>query len=70
MWKLVPQAGALPKIGGGKLEVAGEEPLKKELEDFIGAVRDGRAPEVSGEQGRAALSLAARIVELMDQHGH
>lgn len=70
MWKLVPQPGAAPKIGGGKLEVPGEEPLKRELEDFIGAVRERRAPEVSGEQGRAALLLATRIVELMDQHGH
>jgi predicted dehydrogenase len=70
MWNLVPQAGAAPKIGGGKLAVAGDEPLKKELEDFIAAVRDRRAPQVSGEQGRAALSLAARIAELMDQHGH
>jgi predicted dehydrogenase len=65
MWKLVPQPGALPKIGGGKLEVAGDEPLKGELEDFLGAVRDGRAPTVTGEQGRAALALAVRIVELM-----
>jgi predicted dehydrogenase len=70
MWNLVPQAGAAPKIGGGKLAVSGDEPLKKELEDFMAAVRDRRAPQVSGEQGRAALSLAARIVELMDQHGH
>ena len=29
------------------------------------AIRDGRAPAVTGEQGRAALALATRIVELM-----
>lgn len=65
MWRLVPQPAGLPKIGGGKLEVAGDEALKGELEDFLGAVRDGRAPTVTGEQGRAALALATRIVELM-----
>ncbi len=67
MWSVVPQPGAAPKIGGGKLSVSGDEPLKCELEDFIGAVRDRRPPVVSGEQGRAALALAVRIVELMAQ---
>lgn len=65
LWRLVPQPTGAPTIGGGKLEVAGDEALKGELEDFLGAIRDGRAPAVSGEQGRAALSLATRIVELM-----
>ena len=65
MWRLVPQPTGPPKIGGGKLEVAGDEALKGELEDFLGAVRDGRPPTVTGEQGRAALALATRIVELM-----
>lgn len=67
MFQLVPQAGAMPKIGGGKMEVTGDEPLKAELEDFVGAVRDQRAPAVPGEQGRAALALAVNIVELMKQ---
>jgi predicted dehydrogenase len=67
MWQLVPQAGGLPTIGGGKQAVAGEEPLKSELEDFLGAVRDRRPPAVTGRQGRAALALAVRIVELMGQ---
>lgn len=65
MWRLVPQPAGAPTIGGGKLEVAGDEALKGELEDFLGAVRDGRAPAVTGQQGRAALALATRIVELM-----
>ena len=70
MWRLVPQPGGPPTIGGGKLAVPGNEPLVSELEDFLAAVRDRRPPEVSGAQGRAALALAARIVELMDRHGH
>ena len=67
MWSLLPQPGSAPKIGGGKLAVNGDEPLKVELEDFIAAVRDRRPPAVSGEEGRAALALAVRIVELMAQ---
>ena len=70
MYKLAPQPGALPKIGGGKLEVPGDEPLKRELEDFVAAVRDGREPTVTGEQGRSALALAVRIVDLMKEHGN
>jgi predicted dehydrogenase len=67
MWSVVPQPGAAPKIDGGKLAVPGDEPLKGELEDFIAAVRERRPPAVSGEEGRAALALAIRIVELMGQ---
>ena len=66
-WSVTPQAGAAPRIDGGKLPVPADEPLKGELEDFIGAVRDRRPPAVPGEQGRAALALAVRIVELMAQ---
>lgn len=67
MFQLTPQPGGMPKIGGGKLTVPGDEPLKVELEDFVAAVREHRAPAVPGEQGRAALALAVRIVELMAQ---
>jgi predicted dehydrogenase len=69
MWSLVPQPGAAPKIGGGKLPVSPDEPLKGELEDFVAAIRERRPPAVSGEQGRAALALAVRIVELMGRTG-
>ena len=65
MWNVVTQPGAAPKIGGRKLPVAADEPLKGELEDFVAAIRERRPPAVSGEQGRAALALAVRIVDLM-----
>jgi predicted dehydrogenase len=67
MFQLVPQPGGMPTIGGGKQAIGGDEPLKSELEDFVAAVRDKRPPTVTGEQGRAALALAVRIVELMKQ---
>lgn len=64
-WRLLPQAGAMPRIDGGKLEVVRDEPLRRELADFVAAVREGRAPGVTGAQGRAALVLANQIVERM-----
>ena len=67
MYQLTPQAAGLPKIEGGKLTVPGDEPLKRELEDFVAAVREKRPPGVPGEEGRAALALAVQIVELMRQ---
>jgi predicted dehydrogenase len=65
-WRLVPRTGQAPTIEGGKLEVTREEPLRRELEDFVAAVRDRRPPGVTGEQGRAALALAARVVARME----
>jgi predicted dehydrogenase len=65
MWRLVPQAGAMPSIEGGRMPVAAEEPLKRELEDFVAAARERRTPAVTGAQGRAALALAEQIVERM-----
>jgi predicted dehydrogenase len=65
VWRLVKKDGAMPSIQGGAVEVVQEEPLKRELVDFIDAVRIGRAPAVPGEDGRRALELATRIVEKM-----
>jgi predicted dehydrogenase len=65
MWRLVPKAGAMPSIEGGKLAVTNEEPLKRELQDFVRAAREKREPGVTGAQGRAALALAEQIVEKM-----
>ncbi|MDR1989898.1 MAG: Gfo/Idh/MocA family oxidoreductase [Acidobacteriaceae bacterium] len=64
-WRLVKGAGPMPSIEGGELPVPNEEPLKRELGDFVQAVRNTRAPLVDGTQGRRALALATRIVEKM-----
>ena len=66
IYRLVARAGQMPAIEGGKLEIAREEPLKRELEDFVEAIRDRRLPLVTGIQGRAALALAERVVERME----
>jgi predicted dehydrogenase len=62
-WRLVRGAGPKPVIDGGKLEVVQEEPLKRELADFVAAVRDTRAPGVTGADGLRAVELAQRIAE-------
>jgi predicted dehydrogenase len=61
MWRLVRTPGAPPSIEGGEVPVVHEEPLRRELEDFVGAVSAGREPLVSGEDGRRALAVAERI---------
>ena len=40
------------------LPVAYAEPLRAELENFLAAVRTGRAPEVTGEEGVSSLEIA------------
>ena len=65
-WRLVTQDGARPVIDGGKLEVPQEEPLKRELADFVAAVRERRSPAVSGVDGMRALELAQRISSAME----
>src|SRR5262249_14846054 len=50
-YRLLRREGERPQIQGGKLPVTREEPLKRELTDFVRAVRDKRTPLVSGEDG-------------------
>ena len=42
-----------------------EEPLKRELADFVAAIVERRAPLVTGEAGRRALALAQAITDKM-----
>jgi predicted dehydrogenase len=65
MWRLVKGAGPMPSIEGGEVPVHNEEPLKRELADFVDAVVSRRAPLVDGHQGRRALALAQRITDKM-----
>jgi predicted dehydrogenase len=66
VWRLKPGApGAMPSIDGGEMQVPDEEPLKRELSDFVQAIAARRAPLVTGEDGRRALALAAAITDKM-----
>ena len=65
-WRLVRRDGARPSIEGGPIPIQQEEPLKRELADFVRAARQRAAPLVDGEAGRRALELATRIAEKME----
>jgi predicted dehydrogenase len=65
-WRLVRREGARPSIEGGQLPVERDEPLRRELADFLRAARDGSAPLVDGAAGRRALQLATSIAEKME----
>ncbi len=65
-YRLKRREGQRPEIQGGKLPVTREEPLKRELTDFVHAVRDKRRPLVNGEDGRRALALAQAIADKME----
>ena len=64
-WRLVRRDGARPGIEGGPLPVTRDEPLRRELADFIRAVRTKTPPLVDGDAGRRALELATRVAEKM-----
>ena len=51
-----------------KFDLPRAEPLRLELEDFLRAIRTRTAPRVTGEAGRAALSLALEINREIKEH--
>jgi predicted dehydrogenase len=51
------------------LAVAAGEPLKLQMDDFLGAVRNGRRPTVDAQAGFAAVRTAERIVEAARRAG-
>jgi predicted dehydrogenase len=62
MFRLVT-GGGMPSIQGGDIPVTNEEPLVRELADFVDAVTSKRAPLVPGDQGRRALAVAQAITD-------
>ena len=65
VFRLVKGEGPVPAIEGGEVTVENEEPLKRELADFVEAIRTRRPPTVTGQDGRRALALAQRIADRM-----
>jgi predicted dehydrogenase len=47
-----------------EVEIEKGEPLLMELESFVDAVSRGETPQVTGQQGMAALELALKVTEL------
>jgi predicted dehydrogenase len=66
VWRLQPKTGERPAIEGGKVPVVRDEPLRRELADFVGAVVERRPPLVSGRDGLRALVLATRVARAID----
>ena len=66
-WRLVRGNGGMPAIDGGKLDITREEPLKRELADFVAAVREKRDPGVTGADGLRAIALAERVTQEIDR---
>ena len=64
-YRLVKGTAKTPSIEGGEVMVANEEPLKRELADFVDAIAANRPPRVDGAQGRRALALAQQITDRM-----
>ena len=65
-YRVLPKDNASrPDIRRELLTVRREEPLRRELEDFLEAVK-GRVPRVRGEEGLQALDLALRVIEEME----
>jgi predicted dehydrogenase len=50
------------------LQCDNRDALTRELQDFVHCVRTGARPRAGGEEGRAALELASRILERIDHH--
>jgi predicted dehydrogenase len=55
-------------IGYAPLPVTKDEPLRLELESFFRCVVSREAPEVTGEQGLAALEVAQDILDKIEAH--
>jgi predicted dehydrogenase len=66
-WRLVRRDGGRPSIEGGSLPVERDEPLRREIADFIRAVRTKTSPLVDGLAGRRALELATRVADKMGE---
>jgi predicted dehydrogenase len=57
-----------PQISVAKPEIVREEPLRAELRAFLECVRSRSKPVVSVEDGRRALEVALKIIEVIESH--
>jgi predicted dehydrogenase len=65
----VIEEGALPKVDLEERSFEQGDALADEIRSFVDAVRHGKRPVVSGEDGLRALETATRIVELVGRGG-
>jgi predicted dehydrogenase len=67
------QVGEMHRLVNGqitrdKVQIEKDEPLKRELNAFIECASRGQQPLVSGYEGTAALELAIKITELVEEN--
>ena len=65
------QSGEIHRLEGGQIireevQIAQDEPLKRELASFVECARAGGKPKVSGYEGAAALELAIQITQQIE----
>jgi predicted dehydrogenase len=58
----------IPGFAMRKLQISSGEPLRLELESFLRSVRDRTEPEVTAQDGRAALAVALEISAAIRAH--
>jgi predicted dehydrogenase len=63
IWRLEQTTTGRPAIAGGRVPIVKDEPLGRELANFVDAVRSATAPTVTGPDGYRALALATRVAE-------
>jgi predicted dehydrogenase len=63
VYRLVDGEAGRPDITVESTSAPEDEPLRRQLEAFVAAVRTGGLPAVSGADGRRALELAHTILE-------
>lgn len=63
VYRLVTGEAGAPDIQVERTAAPDEEPLRRQIEAFLVAVRDRSVPVVSGADGRRALALAQTILE-------
>lgn len=64
--RIVP--GALPELDVETFQGNADEPLKFQLESFVQAIKTDSRPEVSGEDGAAALDVAHQVLAAIAEH--
>ena len=64
----VGSAHPIPGFTMRKLEVSSGEPLRLELESFLRSIRERTTPQVTAQDGRAALAVALEINAAIQAH--
>ncbi len=63
-----PDGEQPPKLGFTKPAIQAGEPLRLEIESFLEAVRTRKTPQVTAQDGRAALALALELNVAIAEH--